>query len=635
MSWIYTLIFSGLIAGVGGDVPKMETATATSPEPQVISVVGETKRVEKTFPLTANGRVGVANVNGSIDIKAWDNSEVQVVAVITADSKERLDEVEVVFDAKPDSLDIETDFGNWNRRNTGGRWNGGGNASVSYTIMAPRGAVLNDIETVNGSVTIADFTNVTKSSAVNGSVRATNIRGTASLESVNGEVYAEFERLESTGKIALSTVNGRVNLVLPSDANATLKADSLNGNITNDFGLPVRKGKYVGRDMYGKIGRGDVYIKLESVNGTLAVSRKNDGKQLSPSVDLLPQKGKDDEDFEVDIASLDKDARSAAKADRELAKIDRVTARASEQAAARIAATAPEFARLRAEAARLEAEKARLASTAIELKGLDKMKVDLEKMAVNVPEFAIAGFAPSMPRVVRRSNTFNVKGKPNVIVEANGVDVRVIGWDEPTVKYSLLEVGSSRSRDNITVKEENSDSKVNLTIEGAAGVRPAGMRIGSRIVVYVPKRTDLKVVTDGEIRVEGVSGKLEVEGAEQSVNLRDIDGELNVTSTEGAIRVVGFNGKITAASDCGLLSLEGKFNGLEARSDSGEIVVTLPADSNANVTAYAERVRSEGIELKGTNVDANYLLGKGGDAFTIETGKTVLVRSTESITTIQ
>ena len=635
MSWIYTLIFSGLIAGVGGDVPKMETATATSPEPQVISVVGETKRVEKTFPLTANGRVGVANVNGSIDIKAWDNSEVQVVAVITADSKERLDEVEVVFDAKPDSLDIETDFGNWNRRNTGGRWNGGGNASVSYTIMAPRGAVLNDIETVNGSVTIADFTNVTKSSAVNGSVRATNIRGTASLESVNGEVYAEFERLESTGKIALSTVNGRVNLVLPSDANATLKADSLNGNITNDFGLPVRKGKYVGRDMYGKIGRGDVYIKLESVNGTLAVSRKNDGKQLSPSVDLLPQKGKDDEDFEVDIASLDKDARSAAKADRELAKIDRVTARASEQAAARIAATAPEFARLRAEAARLEAEKARLASTAIELKGLDKMKVDLEKMAVNVPEFAIAGFAPSMPRVVRRSNTFNVKGKPNVIVEANGVDVRVIGWDEPTVKYSLLEVGSSRSRDNITVKEENSDSKVNLTIEGAAGVRPAGMRIGSRIVVYVPKRTDLKVVTDGEIRVEGVSGKLEVEGAEQSVNLRDIDGELNVTSTEGAIRVVGFNGKITAASDFGLLSLEGKFNGLEARSDSGEIVVTLPADSNANVTAYAEKVRSEGIELKGTNVDASYLIGKGGNLFMIETGKTVLVRSSESITTIQ
>lgn len=637
MSWIYTLIFSGLIAGVGGDVPKIETATATSPEPQVVSLVGETKRVEKTFPLTANGRLGVANVNGSIDIKAWDNSEVQVVAVITADSKERLDEVEVVFDAKPDSLEIETDYGNWNRRNTGGKWNGGGNASVSYTIMAPRGAVLNDIETVNGSVTIADFTNITKSSAVNGSVRATNIRGTASLETVNGEVYAEFERLESTGKIALSTVNGRVNLVLPSDANATLKADSLNGNITNDFGLPVRKGKYVGRDMYGKIGRGDVNIKLESVNGTLNVTRRNDGKQLSPSVDLLPQKGKgdDDSDFDVNIADLDRTSRASAKANRELAKLDRITARASAEVAAKIAATAPELARIGLEAGKLEAESAKLAAAAIDLKGMEKLKVDLEKMAVTVPEFAVAGFSPSMPRVVKQSNTFNVKGKPNVVVEANGVDVRVIGWDEPTVKYSLLEVSNSRSRQNITVNEEKSDSKVKLTIEGAAGVRPAGMRIGSRLVIYVPRKSDLKVMTDGEIRVEGVSGKLEVEGGEQSVNLRDIKGELIVTSTEGSIRVVGFDGKITASSDSGLLSLEGKFNGLEARSDSGEIVVTLPADSNANVTAYAERVRSEGIELKGTNVDASYLLGKGGSAFTIETGKSVLVRSTESITTIQ
>jgi len=35
----------------------------------------------------------------------------------------------------------------------------------------------------------------------------------------------------------LSTVNGRVNLAIPSDANATINADTLNGNITNDLGL--------------------------------------------------------------------------------------------------------------------------------------------------------------------------------------------------------------------------------------------------------------------------------------------------------------------------------------------------------------------------------------------------------------
>ena len=28
----------------------------------------------------------------------------------------------------------------------------------------------------------------------------------------------------------------------------TINADTLNGNITNDIGLPIRKGKYIGRD---------------------------------------------------------------------------------------------------------------------------------------------------------------------------------------------------------------------------------------------------------------------------------------------------------------------------------------------------------------------------------------------------
>ena len=67
--------------------------------------------------------------------------------------------------------------------------------------MVPRGAMLNEIETVNGSVTVSNFTNIIKISAVNGSVKATNIRGTASLSTVNGEVIADFDRLESGTKV--------------------------------------------------------------------------------------------------------------------------------------------------------------------------------------------------------------------------------------------------------------------------------------------------------------------------------------------------------------------------------------------------------------------------------------------------
>jgi len=635
MSWIYTLIFSGLISSVGGDVPRTSYPVTETPTVQVTVDAGETRRIDKTFPLTPNGRLSVSNVNGSIDVKAWDKAEVQVVATITAETAERLDSVEVLFDAQSDSVRIETDHRNWNRSSTGS-WKQGDSVSVSYSIMAPKAAVLNDIETVNGSVTLADFTNVVKSSAVNGSVRATNIRGTASLETVNGEVFAEFERLDSTGKIALSTVNGRVNLVLPSDANATLKADSLNGSITNDFGLPVRKGKYLGRDMYGKLGRGDVYIKLESVNGTLAVTRRNDGRQMSPAVDLLPQKGKDDDDdFDVNIEDMDASIRAASKASRELSKADRANARAAAEIAKRVAAAAPELARIGVEAATLGATKPELAAKAIDLREMEKLKSDLETMATTIPSYSLAGFSPSLPRVVRQSNTFNFKGKPEVVVHANDIDVRVIGWDEPTVKYSLVEVASSRSRKNISVTEAKNDSKVELTVDGSTGIRQPGARISPKLVIYVPKRTDLKVTTDREIRIEGVTGRLEVNGGEQSVNLRDIKGELFVSSTEGTIRVVGFDGQLDAKSECGLVSLEGSFAHINVRSESGEIVLTVPAATNAMISTSAEKVRSEGFELKRANEGDSYQLGRGGNVYMLETSNAVVVRSTESITTVQ
>ncbi len=160
-------------------------------------------------------------------------------------------------------------------------------------MTVPRNAMLNEITTVNGSVSITGGGSLTKASSVNGQVRATNLPGTANLSTVNGTVEADFDQLQTGSRISLNTVNSTVNLVVPSDANATVKADTVNGNIVNDFGLPIRKGEYVGRDLYGRIGSGDVQIRLNSMNGTLSVKRKNDGKNVNPVTNLLTTRNED------------------------------------------------------------------------------------------------------------------------------------------------------------------------------------------------------------------------------------------------------------------------------------------------------------------------------------------------------
>ena len=291
------MVFAGLLfSSQNGSAPANNVDTSAITSPPAVVKQDETERFEQSYPLNANGRVSVSNINGSIVVDAWDKNEVKLEAVKIADSKETLSEVELRIDSKPDSFSVETNYDNWKQKNRGDWGRNNHRLEVQFHLTVPRGAMLDEVETVNGSVTVSDFSNYIKISAVNGNVKAANLRGTANLSTVNGEVAADFDRLESGSKIFLSTVNGRVNLVIPSDSSATLRADSVNGNISNDFGLPVHKGQYVGRDLYGRMGGGDVQIKLNSVNGPLSVGRKNDGKTPLPSINLLPQKNKDDQD---------------------------------------------------------------------------------------------------------------------------------------------------------------------------------------------------------------------------------------------------------------------------------------------------------------------------------------------------
>ncbi|NOT48781.1 MAG: hypothetical protein HOP17_13660, partial [Acidobacteria bacterium] len=184
MSWLYSIIFAGLV--FSGDNAVKENSPLPVAEPAAVVVQGETERFEQSYPLSANGRVSVSNVNGSIVVEAWDKNEVRLEAVKTADTKEALADVQIKVDSRADFLSVEADYDSWRRDRGDKGWKNRGKLEVQFKLSVPRTAVLNEIETVNGSVNVSNFTNLTKASAVNGNVNATNLRGTAYLETVNG-----------------------------------------------------------------------------------------------------------------------------------------------------------------------------------------------------------------------------------------------------------------------------------------------------------------------------------------------------------------------------------------------------------------------------------------------------------------
>src|SRR3982751_1712231 len=121
MTWLYSIVFAGLMFSSQSGIVNSTSG------PQVFPVLAETKvqqqdeteRFEQSYPLNANGRVAVSNVNGSIVVESWERNEVKLEAVKTADSKETLDEVQIKVESRPDSFSVETDYGNWQRQNNG------------------------------------------------------------------------------------------------------------------------------------------------------------------------------------------------------------------------------------------------------------------------------------------------------------------------------------------------------------------------------------------------------------------------------------------------------------------------------------------------------------------------------------
>lgn len=595
MSWLISLLIAGAVFSTENNLPFQANNNYSQTSAVNSSKADETERFEQTYPLNANGRVSVSNVNGSITVEGWDKNEVKLEYVKTADTKENLADVEVKIDAQKDSLNVETKYdSSWNR---GSRKNK--RVEVAFHLMVPRNALLDEIETVNGSVSISNTTNAVKVSAVNGEVKAFNLRGAAELSTVNGTVTADFERLENTNRISLETVNGQAFLTIPSDANATVRAETTNGKITNDFGLPVRKGQYVGHSLYGKIGDGNVKIKLESVNGELTLRRRQDGKNPNPVTNLLDTKSDDDLDGAVN--------ESVREAMREAAKVKIPEMKVDMKAAM--------------EQAQKEMAGAKIDSAQMQKAMQDAMrqqKAAMEKMRE-------AGWFSGAPSVETKSESFAVKGVPKVSVYAKDSTVFVRGWDKPEVQYNITQISKNSSAMPIQYTVNHSDSEVSINLS-ENNLPPendwdGGVRL--RIEIFVPRKSNLQITTNREVRLENVSGELNVQGGAEAVDIRDADGNLNVSTDDGKVRVIGFRGAIAAKTTDGLMSLEGDFQKLSAHTNGGAIILTLPENADATIESNNENINAEGFALvrqvHENNTASTWKIGNGGKTYLLNT----------------
>jgi len=227
---------------------------------------------EETFSYKLNdgGRFSISNVNGSIVVTGGSGDSVEIVATKKADNQEDLDKIEIEISHSADEITVETELGKSDR------WYSRGNnsGSVKYEVIVPVGTQLDTVDTVNGNVNISGVAGEVVAESVNGDLDISDLAGDVGLSTVNGSIDAEFSRLEGEQRVKAETVNGRVTIKLPANADVEVSADTLNGGISaGDFGLEVEKG-FVGSDLNGKIGNGSARLNIDTVNGAIKI-RKN------------------------------------------------------------------------------------------------------------------------------------------------------------------------------------------------------------------------------------------------------------------------------------------------------------------------------------------------------------------------
>jgi DUF4097 and DUF4098 domain-containing protein YvlB len=164
------------------------------------------------------------------------------------------------------------------------------NHNTSLVIQVPADTSVK-LHSVNGGNIVVDhIVGDVEIDNTNGNATATHISGAAVVHALNGKVLVSLDKVTPDKPMSFSSLNGDIDVTLPTDLKARLKLKTDNGEIYSDLDIsadpasrkPVLqennsgKGKYrvqFDKTMYGLINGGGPEIQLTTFNGNIYIRK--------------------------------------------------------------------------------------------------------------------------------------------------------------------------------------------------------------------------------------------------------------------------------------------------------------------------------------------------------------------------
>jgi hypothetical protein len=144
------------------------------------------------------------------------------------------------------------------------------NVAVTYQEKSWQGAHFN-LSDVDGEVEIK---------LNNASATLTNISGPVVANATNGQLKIKFSQVNQKKPSAISSINGGVDITLPSNTKANFKLKSIQGEIYTDFDLNQKKDTKSdlpriggGNNIDGQINGGGVDISINTINSDIFIRK--------------------------------------------------------------------------------------------------------------------------------------------------------------------------------------------------------------------------------------------------------------------------------------------------------------------------------------------------------------------------
>src|SRR5262245_2409895 len=201
------------------------------------------------------------------------------------------------------------------------------------------------------------------------------------------------------------------------------------------------------------------------------------------------------------------------------------------------------------------------------------------------------------------NRTFYVANVPTVRIKADDANVVVRSWKESRVSVRVEQFGRTAGliighhAPEVEIAKDGNEVRVAARLKDAAfGIMFSNARLG--VEVWLPENSNLIAEAgDGTLKVENVSGHIELMSGDGAVIGHGLRGDVQVFASDGHVELEDLDGSLRLENRDGHSELRGRFGRMNLASSDGRMDVDAVAGSRLTED-WTLRSQDGGIRLR-------------------------------------